>query len=134
MKIQILLLLMTGIVAAAPVSILAMSGGDYEINWSTIDGGGGTSAGGQYIVTGTIGQPEAGYSEGGSYEILGGFTPGWPLCIVDLSHYVKFAEYWLGTGSGLPADLYEDNIVDFFDLKLFVDEWLCYCPYNWPLR
>ena len=21
-----------------------------------------------------------------------------------------------------------------YDLKLFVDEWLCSCPYDWPLR
>ena len=32
--------------------------GPYEISWYTIDGGGGTSAGGQYILTGTIGQPD----------------------------------------------------------------------------
>jgi hypothetical protein len=40
-KIQRILLLITAIVAVAPVSVLAMSGGDYEISWSTIDGGGG---------------------------------------------------------------------------------------------
>jgi len=125
---------MTGIVAAEPVSVLAMSGGGYEISWSTIDGGGGVSAGGQYTVAGTIGQPEAGVMGGGDYELLGGFWPGEPLCIVDFQHYAKFAEYWLKTESGLPGDLYEDNIIDSLDLKLFVDEWLCYCPYDWPLR
>lgn len=41
MKIQILLLLVIVFVAVAPVSVLAMTGGDYEISWSTIDGGGG---------------------------------------------------------------------------------------------
>ena len=40
----------------------------------------------------------------------------------------------LETGPGLAADLYEDNIVDFLDLKLFVDEWLYYCPLDWPLK
>jgi hypothetical protein len=34
--------------------------GQYSIDWSTIDGGGGTSTGGVYSVTGTIGQPDAG--------------------------------------------------------------------------
>ena len=32
---------------------------DYRIVWSTIDGGGGRSAGGQYVLTGTIGQADA---------------------------------------------------------------------------
>lgn len=107
---------------------------DYKIVWSTIDGGGGQSAGGQYKLTGTIGQPDASFSEGGQYELLGGFWPGGPLCFVDFKHFARFAELWLETGTGLAADLYEDNIIDFLDLKLFVDEWLCTCPYNWPLR
>lgn len=116
------------IAAAADVSA------DYQIVWSTIDGGGGTSSGRQYIVSGTIGQHDATYSAGGDYELLGGFWTGEPLCVVDFHHYARFAEYWLDTGSNLPADLYEDNIVNWLDLKLFVDEWLYYCPYGWPLK
>jgi hypothetical protein len=58
------------------VSAAATAHGEYEIVWSTIDGGGGQSSGGPYVLTGTIGQPDAGYSEGGSYELLGGFWPG----------------------------------------------------------
>ena len=46
--------------------------GDYEIRWSTIDGGGGTSSGGTYTLTGTIGQHDAAYSQGQQYELLGG--------------------------------------------------------------
>jgi hypothetical protein len=41
---------------------------------------------------------------------------------------------WLETGPGLAADLYADNIIDSFDLKLFVYEWLYYCPLGWPLK
>ena len=107
---------------------------DYSISWYTIDGGGGTSSGGSYVLTGTIGQPDAAYSAGGKYELLGGFWPGEPLCIVDFRHFARFADYWLETGSGLPADLYEDDIVNWLDLDVFVDEWLDYCPYDWPLR
>jgi hypothetical protein len=107
---------------------------DYEINWHTIDGGGGTSTGGPYRLSGTIGQPDAGYSEGGSYELLGGFWPGGPLCFVDFEHFARFAELWLYEGSGLPADLDGNDYVDLYDLKLFVDYWLLCCPYNWPLR
>ncbi len=110
--------------------------GDYAIPWHTIDGGGGTSSVGQYIVTGTIGQPDAAVSSGDNYELLGGFWPGESMCIVDFEDFARFAQYWLETGTNLPADLYEDenNIVDYYDLDAFVYEWLCYCPYNWPLK
>jgi len=119
-----------------PCTAFAQSGGPYVLEWSTIDGGGGTSSGGSYALTGTIGQPDAAYSAGGQYELLGGFWPGGPLCFVDFKHFARFAEYWLETGTGLPADLYEDeyDIVDWFDLEVFADEWLDYCPYDWPLR
>jgi len=40
----------------------------YSIDWYTIDGGGQTSAGGAYTVTGS--QPDAGRLEGGSYGPL----------------------------------------------------------------
>lgn len=46
------------------------------MDWSTIDGGGATSTGGQYAVSGTIGQPDAGTTAGGSYVLEGGFWPG----------------------------------------------------------
>lgn len=43
-------------------------------SWS-IDGGGGTSAGGGFSVSGTIGQPDAGTLSGGGFGLVGGF-PG----------------------------------------------------------
>ena len=52
----------------------------YAIDWFTIDGGGGTSTGGVFSVSGTIGQPDAGGPMvGGSYSLEGGF---WALPIV----------------------------------------------------
>ena len=59
---------------------------NYSIDWFTIDGGGGTSTGGVYAVTGTIGQPDAGQMTGGRYSMTGGLwgmvsviqTPGAP--------------------------------------------------------
>jgi hypothetical protein len=45
----------------------------YSIDWFTIDGGGSTSTGGVYSVSGTIGQPDAGAMSGGSYSLIGGF-------------------------------------------------------------
>jgi hypothetical protein len=130
-------IILTLILGIAILTTFAPSGFcDYQIFWHTIDGGGGISTGGQYIVTGTIGQPDAAYSEGGQYELLGGFWPGAPMCLVDFEDFAKFSEYWLQTGTGLPADLYKDenNIVDYFDLDAFVAEWLRYHPYGWQLR
>ena len=51
------------------------SGGDFEITSSTIDNGGGTSVGGEYSLTGTIGQPDANpqTSAGGQFLLAGGF-------------------------------------------------------------
>ena len=59
----------------------------YTIDWYKIAGGGGTSTGTTYQVTGTIGQPDAsGAMTGGNYSLTGGFwslisvaqTPGAP--------------------------------------------------------
>jgi hypothetical protein len=36
------------------MTVLGQSGGDYALTWSTIDGGGGMSSGGPYVLTGTI--------------------------------------------------------------------------------
>lgn len=56
----------------------ASSGGDYEISFYTIDGGGATSSGGVYEVTGTIGQHDASEEaiSGGDYSLFGGFWSG----------------------------------------------------------
>ena len=58
----------------------AQTGGNYDLSWFTIDGGGGTSTGGVYSVSGTIGQPDAGGPmSGGNYSLTGGF---WSLISV----------------------------------------------------
>jgi hypothetical protein len=46
----------------------------YSVDWWTSDGGGGTSAGGNYTVTGSAGQPDAQLAmTGGNYQLSGGF-------------------------------------------------------------
>jgi hypothetical protein len=45
----------------------------FSIDWFTIDGGGGTSSGGTYSLSGTIGQPDAGKMSGGTFTLDGGF-------------------------------------------------------------
>jgi predicted outer membrane repeat protein len=63
------LLLTTALIAGQP------AGGDFVISNSTIDNGGGVSAGGNFMLTGTIGQPDANaqFSSGDNYQLAGGF-------------------------------------------------------------
>jgi hypothetical protein len=51
----------------------AQSGGDYDLSWWTVDGGGGSLSGGAYTLEGTIGQADAGTASGGAYTLEGGF-------------------------------------------------------------
>lgn len=57
------------------VTMTALAVSSYQIDWWTIDGGGGfsQSADGQYTLQGTIGQPDTGLSSGGDYRLEGGF-------------------------------------------------------------
>jgi len=66
----------------------------YSINWYKVAGGGGTSTGGTYAVSGTIGQHDAGGPmTGGNYSLTGGFwaflsvlqTPGAPTLYISQS-------------------------------------------------
>lgn len=62
----------------------------YSVDWYKVAGGGGTSTGGVYSLSGTIGQPDAGVLSGGNYSLVGGFwgiiaavqTPGAPLLTI----------------------------------------------------
>lgn len=61
---------LAGVFAFVP---LVSQGQNYSIDWYSIDGGGGTSTGGVYSISGTIGQPDAGRLTGASYVMEGGF-------------------------------------------------------------
>jgi len=62
-----------GIISALFALSLAATQAQYSIDWFTVDGGGGTSTGGVYTVSGTIGQPDAGAMRAGNYSLVGGF-------------------------------------------------------------
>lgn len=79
------------LLAAAFLAPAAAHSQSYSINWYKISGGGGTSTNGQYTISGTIGQHDAGGPmTGGSYQLTGGFwallsvlqTPGAPTLYI----------------------------------------------------
>jgi len=86
---------LTALIAAAAAMLLSFSARaqNYSIDWHTIAGGGGTSSGGNYSLSGTIGQPATSTMSGGNYSLTGGFwsiislvqTPGAPLLSIMLS-------------------------------------------------
>ena len=84
MHYQIGRLILLACLVTMPMGLNAQSsGGAYNLNRHTIDGGGGTSEGWVYVLTGTIGQPDAQRSEGGEFVLQGGFWSG-PAQIVEV--------------------------------------------------
>lgn len=80
----------------------------FEISWSTIDGGGGISTtGGVFELSGTIGQPDAGSVTtpltGGPFELVGGFWAG-----------------AISAPAALHGDMNCDGAVNNFDIDPFV--------------
>ena len=82
----------------------------YSIDWHTLDGGGGTSTGGVYAVTGTIGQPDASAQPmtGGNFTLSGGFwsllsvvqTPGAPLLTISMTSSNTVLVSWPAPSTG----------------------------------
>ena len=79
---------------------------DFDVTWYTIDGGGEMFCnGGNFELSGTIGQPDAGAMTGGEFELVGGF--------------------WAITGGDSPpcdpCDMNCDAAVNAFDIEPFLD-------------
>jgi hypothetical protein len=55
---------------------LAQPGDGYDLPWWAVGGGGRESAGGNYALIGTIGQPDVGVLTAGNYTLVGGFWSG----------------------------------------------------------
>ena len=79
---------------------------DFDISWYTIDGGGEMfTSGGDFELSGTIGQPDAGAMTGGEFELVGGF---WAI----------------GGGDNPPCDPCDmncDGDINAFDIEPFLD-------------
>jgi hypothetical protein len=90
---------------AAPVLACAQS---YRIDWYKFSGGSGTSTGGVYSVSGTLGQHDAGGPmAGGGYSLTGGFwslyavsTPGAPRLTLTLTSTNTVLISWPSPSTG----------------------------------
>lgn len=85
-KLRIILVLVLLLLITLPV--LAQSGGGYDLSWSTADGGGGSSSGSTFSLTGTAGQPDAGVMSGGDFTLAGGFWGGGAVTITQLQLFL----------------------------------------------
>jgi len=69
----------TAIRMSLPVVVLwlaapAAQAAEFDVSWYSIDGGGIMgSEGGEFVLNGTIGQPDAGVMSGGDFALVGGF-------------------------------------------------------------
>jgi len=87
----------------------ATASGGFALTWFTVDGGGGTSSGGDFVLRGTIGQPDAGNLSGGDFTLRGG--------------------YWQPAAAGdpgcgdCPTDVDGDGDINAFDLANLLGAW-----------
>ena len=119
---------LTGIAALAGY----LGGEEFDLSWNTIDGGGAMqSTGGDFELSATIGQPDAGVMSGGDFEMTGGF---WFSVVVgdcnsdgtvNLLDYESFLTCVTGPNGGPVSpecacfDFNDDDDVDLLDFAAF---------------
>ncbi len=94
---------MVSMIVAALALVSVCGADDFSVDWWTIDAGGETSsAGGDFELGGTIGQPDASMvvMTGADFELTGGF--------------------WAGAPTSLVGDLNCDGALNAFDIDPFV--------------
>ncbi len=80
MSRKLVILFLAALLALILVSVVLAAPQAFDLSWWTVDGGGGTSSGGEFALSGTIGQPEVGYQmTGGDYSLAGGYWGGGAL-------------------------------------------------------
>jgi hypothetical protein len=87
---------------------LAIHAQSYSIDWHKVAGGGGTSSNGQYALSGTIGQHDAGGPmTGGAFSLTGGFwslyaiqSAGSPLLTITLTSTNTAVVSWPSPSTG----------------------------------
>jgi hypothetical protein len=77
MSRKLIIFILMGLMTLFLISAVLAVPQAFELAWWTVDGGGGTSSGGEYTISGTIGQPDTSpLMSGGDYEVVGGFWGG----------------------------------------------------------
>ncbi len=119
----------------------AGAGDDFDLSWHTVDGGGGTSSGGDFVLRGTIGQPDAGDLSGGDFPLRGGFwqpaaagDPGCGDCPTDVDgsgdtgafDLANLLGSWGPCNPGDPCECLDadgDGLIGAFDLAVLLGAW-----------
>jgi len=127
------------ILSLAPVLLAGSAHAQvYEIPWYTIDAGGEMfTFGGDFELSGTIGQYDAGTLSGGTFELAGGFWPVAmvaPPCVADFNNdgtvntidMLAFLNAW--TAGDPSADINGDGNVNTLDVIAFLNLWTAGCP------
>ena len=127
----------TTIVAALAFSA-PLAHAQFQIDWYTIDGGGGTSSGGGFELSGTIGQHDAApvAGTGGAFECLGGFwgVAGNPSCYPDCNNdgTLTVADFGCFQTKFVIGDLYADcnasGTLTVADFGCFQTKFVAGCP------
>ena len=87
LMILYLVILLLGV--ASPV--LAETSAAYDLSWWTVDSGGATGlTTGEYTLSGTTGQPDAGVLSNGDYDLAGGF---WQVLITRLNTFLPLIKF-----------------------------------------
>ena len=94
---------LVGLIVTLAAAAAAAHAQDFTIDWHTIDGGGEMfSTGGDFELSGTIGQADAGDAmTGGDFELTGGF--------------------WVVTSTCDSCDMNCDGVVDAGDIEDFIN-------------
>ncbi len=128
---HIILALMVAVILGGYAALAGVPEPAFEISRTTIDGGGAMrSTGGDFELSGTIGQPDAGTLTGGGFELNGGFWMPIPPgdCEddgdVDLTDYAQFRACLSGPAGGAPNttcrcfDVDRSGRVDLVDVAI----------------
>ena len=130
----------TATILAASLLTTMASAQPYSLDWYTIDGGGGTSAGGVYQISGTIGQHDAGTTlASDTFVLVGGFWAGvggnGPCNLADFAvpfgtlDFFDVQAFLSAFASGAPSsDVNGDLMYDFFDVLAFLQAFSAGCP------
>ena len=77
MSRKLVILFLAGLMTLILVSVVLASPQAFDLSRWTVDGGGGSISGGNFTLSGTIGQPDTSpLMNGGDFTIVGGYWGG----------------------------------------------------------